>query len=634
MTTLSRSQQAVVDAGTEPLLVIAGPGAGKTTVLAARIERLLKSSPGSARKILGITYTNVAAKNLRTRIEAADVDASQRVVITTFHGFATRILQQHGSHIGLQSNFSIINEIEDRVELLERAAMKAGIGSEALSGRAEQTLRLLGRLYERCLTFNEARELLLGDSALGLVQQLFDAYIEQSIDEAQLEFSLLVNLCNRLLLQFSPVAQQTRAIYQHICVDEFQDTNEMQYRLLEIIANTNAEGLVLLADQDQVIYQWNGASPSRLSEAQKRFGMTVLLLPTSYRCPDDIVAAASRLIAHNSTRFVTPTYDSERHGASRLQIKQFEDGRNEAEWVASELSELTVDQLEQTVVLARNRRILDLTLTAASKRGVPCLAPIAKYDFVSAPLVMLQSLLRLASQPTRQVVLRRLITSFYIMTGRELDAEVLAAKAEEDGVDVLSTFFNDLLLYAKSSEFKDLANVVSESLVAKKDFRGVSKALFSWVDALPTSNLKVAYHDDYDAERRSWEELERRHQGLQSDRVSLADFLRQVDLESKTKEPTGPVRFLTVHGAKGLEFRKVFLVGAAEGQFPAYQAVMAGADSHALEEERRSFFVAITRSMSELTITYASRYFGRPSSISRFVTEMGTNSLGDSGWQP
>ena len=621
---LSKSQLAVVKANADPLLVVAGPGAGKTTVLAARISRLLTESDGSYRKVLGITYTNVAANNLRDKIALLGKEASARTLVSTFHGFSARLLQQHGLHVGLNQDFAIVNEINDRTELLTKAAAKIGASPADLARRADALLRLLARLYERCTTSEDIPNHMTRDSAADLqfIMQIFDAYVQTSIEENQLEFSLLVYLATKLLREFRPLAIQTRQIYQYICVDEFQDTNSMQFKLLEAIALDDPSGLLLLADQDQIIYQWNGASPTRLREAASRFKATIMELPTSYRCPDDVVAAATRLISHNSDRFVNAIYDSEKHETADIVIRGFADEHEEAKYIAQRLTEFDESERASTVVLARNRKLLDVILQATKARDIEAFAPVSKLDFESPPMVMLQSMLRLANRANRVTVVRRLVAAFALMTGVELDADLLFAQAEEETSDVLSLFFHTLLPKARSDEFKRLAAVVATELVSRKEFRNISSAFFSWVDSLQPSDLKTAYQGDFDAEKNIWLALERRHRGLADEQVTLAEFLRNVDLESKVGEPKGAVRLLTVHGAKGLEFDHVFLAGAAENQFPTYQAVAPGASAHALEEERRSFFVAITRSMKSLTLSYADKYFGRQTSPSRFIAEL------------
>lgn len=620
---LNRSQRDVVEAGLEPLLVVAGPGAGKTTVLSARIERLLSESAGSYRKVLGITYTNVAANNLKEKIDALGTEASDRTLVSTFHGFSTRLLQQHGLHIGLDHDFTIVNELSDRLELLTRAGRAVGVSENTLASRGEVLLRLLARLYERCVSVDEVARQVKGDENVDVIQKLFVAYSETSIAEKQLEFSLLVHLATKLLVGFKPLATQIRQIYQYVCVDEFQDTNAMQFRLLEAILADDSSGLLLLADQDQIIYQWNGASPTRLRQAAERFDATVLQLPTSYRCPDEVVAAATRLIAHNSDRFVKSTYDSERGDAGDIEVAGFDNEGAEAEFVAQKLAEISPEQWSNTAVLARNRKILQTILKAAEKAGIACYLPVPKVDFESPPLVMLQSILRLANRANRITVFRKLVSAFSLITGVELDADLLLAQAEEQSRDVMLVFFEMLSKRAVSSEFGRLVNVVDENLVARKEFRGVSSALFRWVDSLRPGDLKTAYQGDYESEREIWETLERRHRGLQDENVTLADLIRNIDLESKVLEPEGAVRFLTVHGAKGLEFDNVFIAGLAESQFPTFQAIAPGTPSNALEEERRSFFVAITRTMRCLTLTYALRYYGRASEPSRFIGELG-----------
>lgn len=236
-------------------------------VLQRRIERLLDATPGSFSRILGITFTTVAAANLRTRLEHLPEDRLARLEIGTFHAFAAKLLQQHGSHLGLATNFAIISSIEDR----------AAIASEVLSDLSEtadprRVLPLLGRLYERGIPIGQIPPEVSGQ-APSFLCDLFAGYMARSILRGELDFPLLVYLCNCLFRKLPRIPSQLRKVYRSICVDEFQDTNESQFEVLELISGGDASGLLFLADQDQIIYQWNGASPHRLQQAQERFHM-------------------------------------------------------------------------------------------------------------------------------------------------------------------------------------------------------------------------------------------------------------------------------------------------------------------------------------------------------------------------
>ena len=614
---LNVNQRAIVEGDESPTLVVAGPGAGKTTVLQCRIERLLSLSPGSYSRVLGITFTTAAAGNLRNRLDALSPEKRDRVEIGTFHAFAARVLQQHGSHLGLSPNFAIISSLEDRAAIMTSVLNDLGVTSDA-----RPLLPLLNRLYERGASVDDLAGYVRMD-APHYLPQLYRGYVETSIKHGQLDFALLIYLCNQLFQRVPAVSRQLRKVYRQIYVDEFQDTNDSQFRLLELLAGSDSSGLLFLADQDQIIYQWNGASPRRLKEAQERFSMRVLLLPTSFRCPNQILELANRLIANNSTRFVTPQFETVAQHLGSVEVRSFDSDSGEAQFIAKTLCKLDPGEYEDAIVLARSRRILEPAVAEAKKLGLPAVLPTARYDFESAPLVMLYNVLRLAAVPGNESALERLTGAFYEMTGIHLDPTALRAEAQASSTTPLEAFTLAAAQLSPGEQFEVFARVIVDELVARSSYRNVSSKFFEWVESLGEDKGKTAYTASYPDEKSIWQEFERSHRGLESEAMPLSHFLRLLDLESKTPTYLGQIKFITVHGAKGLEYEHVYLMGAAEGQFPAFQAVQAGPSSEQLEEERRSFFVAITRAKHSLKITYAQRYRGYAAKRSRFLAEMG-----------
>ena len=314
----NENQQAIIEADDTPLLVVAGPGAGKTFVLEQRVRRLLSLEPESHFRILAITFTNVASSNLRRRLDDLDIGLDDRLEIGTFHSFAARLLQQHGSHIGLSPAFSIISANEDREEIAAEA-----FATISAAANVSSVLPLIARRYERGLSQGGAPGSIASELDL---DGYMKAYRDVSIARGQLDFPLLIYVVLELLTRYPALARLMRKIYRYICVDEFQDTNQAQFQLLRLLASGDPRGLLFLADQDQVIYQWNGASPRRLREAQDAFKMNVLLLPTSFRCPPVILEAANRLISNNLQRFCLPAVSSgprarRRHTGSLIQVR-------------------------------------------------------------------------------------------------------------------------------------------------------------------------------------------------------------------------------------------------------------------------------------------------------------------------
>ncbi len=617
-TSFNANQQAVVDAGDSPLLVVAGPGAGKTTVLRARIERILRSSEESRFRILGITFTTVAARAVKKRLSALPEAERERTEIGTFHAFATRVLQQHGSHIGVGTSFTIVSAWEDRLAIL----------GEVLKERASPSdprgiLPLLTEVLERAVSIEDIGERVSAVRAIPDFADIVEGYVSLSLKRAQIDFPLLIHLCIRLFRAVPGVAKQLRRAYKYICVDEFQDTNDSQFELLKLLVGETPQGLLLLADQDQLVYQWNGASPWRLQEAQQRFSMEVLLLPTSFRCPDAILEAANKLISHNSSRFVKPTFTSSSGLVGNIYLRALPDEAAEREWLAAQLAVIPQSERERTAVLSRARKMLDAAMARCVQLGLPVASPVARYEFESAPLKMLHNMLRLVVAPTSHSAVEKMCAAFYEMTGRNPGAATLRARAEAEEQNVLALFFEDLRPAAASEEFRVLADSVSRDLLAGKGIRQLTVDFFQWAERVAESRAKTAYKASYDVERELWDDFERRHRSSTIDGARLREFVQDLDLESKAPSYPDHISFLTAHGAKGLEFSRVFVIGAADGQFPTYQAVKLGDLSDPMEEERRSFFVAITRCSGELTISYARSYAGRQAIPSRFIAEMG-----------
>jgi DNA helicase-2/ATP-dependent DNA helicase PcrA len=303
-------------------------------------------------------------------------------------------------------------------------------------------------------------------------------------------------------------------------------------------------------------------------------------------------------------------------------VHAFGSESEEAHWIVSQLSQ--EENRDSVVVLARNRSIVERIARVAQDTGVRAAIPVTRYEFESAPLSMLHSMLRLANTSDSIKAINRLCGAFFQMTGRQVDPKELRSRAVADEENPLTVFFSLLMPIAATAEFKQLGEVVTNELVEHRYFRNVSTHFFKWVDRIgsKTDWARSAYLASYDDERAVWEEFERLHRGLVSENVALSEFLRALDLASKAPVEQDVIRLLTVHGAKGLEFERVYIAGASDGQFPAFQAVKLGASSDAMEEERRSFFVAITRSSDEVLISYSSIVRGFVSEPSRFLREM------------
>ena len=448
-------------------------------------------------------------------------------------------------------------------------------------------------------------------AAKSWVRPVYNAYLQLLVEENYLDFGALLVYCLRLLRERPRLVRHYRTVYPFACVDEYQDTNGVQDLLLRAIYPSPDANLFVVADDDQIIYQWNGASPKRLRKLRKHYRMKVVQLPESFRCPPAVVRLANNLIRHNADRIsgreplVSAVADS---NVKTVRLRRLSDVDEEMAWVADDITGRHLRPGECTV-LARSGKLLERA--ADSLRDVR-LSPYLikrKLEFESPLLRFIHAALRLANKPGDDEQLFLLCSAFCDLTGQNVPPEDVEDESRLCGDSRLRAFANIAL--TTSVQDSSLLRSLRNHLLDRLKYRQFVNDMFEW-RAQPAELEQE--------EREVWKNTERSvRQALGGD-PPLAQFLQELDLRKKTPPP-GPndVQCLTIHLAKGKEFDHVYLVGLAEDQLPSYYAVQ----QDKIEEERRSCFVAITRVQSSLTMTYADSYFGWPKEPSRFLTEMG-----------
>jgi DNA helicase-2/ATP-dependent DNA helicase PcrA len=631
LATLNETQFEAVQWDNSPLLVLAGPGSGKTRVLTYRIARLIETTPGQHFKILGLTFTNMAAAEMRDRIASLVPNAGERVLLSTFHSFAGDVLRQHGHLIGLRPDFTILSQDTDRAGVLEEAIAEAGLVAE-LGESGEKLLPVITRLLDLAADDVSAPELLSSISAREpeALAKAYSAYRRRMIARNSMDFGSLIVESLRLLREKPAVRRQIQRIYTHVLVDEFQDTSKSQYEFLTLLVNPVTKNLFVVADDDQIIYQWNGASPERLQALETDFAMSVLQLPENYRCPPEVIDLANSLIAHNVSRSADKQALRARKritGQQHIRLKSFRQFGDEAEWIANDIAARDLPARARCVVLARARKLLEEILAKLEKRGVSAYLAVRKDEWASAPMRLLHSCLRLANARQDRDQLRRVCKSFYAVEGIDLDVkDIVSAAASYEG-DYLRAFTTSAL----KREAVDLATreFLEHSLpklADRLDYASFMAESFLWFDHLvdTQSNAHNAF-EEYPLEKTTWSDLYNEI-SLQygADNVTLHLLLQEMDLRSKApRPPVGAVPCHTIHAAKGLEFDHVYLAGLVEDQLPSWAAVKKGEHSREMQEERRNCFVAITRTQETLTVTYSQVVQGWRKTPSRFLYEMG-----------
>lgn len=594
-----------------PLLVLAGPGSGKTRVLTCRIARLLEDSPDQSFRILALTFTNKAADEMRERVDTLVPGQSHRLFIGTFHSFCAEVLRTHGSHIGIRPDFRIYSARQDLEAIVAEVIRSQG-------GRWRTELSSLVGTLERLrgdLVRPEEVSRLYPPPHGSAMEALYRGYEQKLRELNAMDFGSMLYGAHELFSRFPAMARHYRKVYPHWCIDEFQDTNSAQYRLLRTMAGEGFRNLFVVADDDQVLYEWNGASHRRLTEFREHFQPVVLQLSTNYRCPGPILELANRLIRHNYSR--TPGKEPLQagrvceNGPVRVRLQRCVSDVGEAEWIAQDVLERKVS-CSETAILARNRALLEKVLTALTEAGIPATLAQRRDEFGSPHFRWLQGCLHQDVYRTDPRNLVSMVGTFALLTDSTVTPEDVMNRAGATHGDLLRAW-TELC----REEAPDIVPLVQDLLLESQDFRKFVASALEWLASRPP-------HPDYDEDLAAWTELWRDISNTMGPGARLSAFLQELELRSKAPAPDpSAVRLMTIHASKGLEFPHVYVAGLADEILPSYQALKAGASSPQLEEERRNCFVAVTRTQETLTLTYADTYRGYRKNPSRFLYEMG-----------
>lgn len=635
ISSLNENQREAVIWDKGPLLVLAGPGSGKTRVLTSRIARILEQSAGQHFRILALTFTNKAAAEMRSRVEKLVPSELGRVRLTTFHSYAAELLQQHGAHINLRPDFQILSNDTDREALLDDVIgllRKDATDSFPSHFSSRQLLPAITRLLEQCIAPDQAEYFLMKSNVenASSLARVYSAYRESLHQTNCLDFPSLIADTLELLSEHPFVVKHIRKVFKHILVDEFQDTNLPQYRILSYIAKPDYSTLFIVADDDQIIYQWNGANPKRIQSLRDDFKVAELQLPENYRCPPQIIEHANALIAKNQNRSAgKKPLKAIKQGENDdvVRVLRFDSVDEEAEWIARDIARRDPHERINCVVLARTKRLLDLAGSKLEEVGVSVYFAARKDEFNSAPLRMLHAILRLVNSTEDKQSLSRLLKAFYELEGISIELSQVVSHASADGKDFLHSWLDEVRRRdTLEKETRILLDAGIKPLLNTLNYKDFSGKLLEWAESCQkTSTSDDTAFNEFEEEREVWRmlltEIAKKFEG---EEVGLNQLLHELDLTSKTPpKPRDAIPCFTIHASKGMEFGHVYLMGLVEDQLPSWAAVQKGDDSIEMQEERRNCFVAITRAQESLTLTYSSLVYGWQKRPSRFLAEMG-----------
>ena len=626
---LNDAQREAVTAPHRSTLVLAGAGSGKTRVLVHRIAWLIRVEGIAPQQLLAVTFTNKAAAEMRHRIEALLGFPTRHFWIGTFHGLAHRFLRIHWSEAGLAEAFQIMDSA-DQLRMIRR--MLKGLHLDENEWNPKKIQWFINAQKDEGLRPDR-----VDDENNTNRRQMIDLYAryEQACANASVvDFSELLLRVLELLRENGQLLTQYQERFRHLLVDEFQDTNAIQYDWLKLLAGQSGTPFVV-GDDDQSIYGWRGARVENLQRYQQDFpGTHVVRLEQNYRSTGTILAAANAIIANNSSRLGKRLW-TEGDSGDPIRLYAAFNEHDEAEFVVNRIGDYVAqgNSRSDTAVLYRSNaqsRVFEETLLAA---GIPYRVYGGMRFFERAEIKDSLAYLRLIANRDDDPSFERVVNTPTRGVGaRTMD--VVRDYASQAGVSL----------------WRAAGAVISEDAIPKRSRKALS-VFVTLVDRLDTQTKDLALHDQVrevnqdsgliahhgrdghlsgEAKVENLEELVSAAQGVIQDEDSelppLAEFLSYAVLESgeaQAEASEDSVQLMTLHSAKGLEFPVVFLCGLEEGLFP-HQRSMADADG--LEEERRLCYVGLTRAQQQLFLTYAERrrlhgteIYGIPS---RFIREI------------
>lgn len=609
---LNKEQIEAVKTIDGPVLVMAGAGSGKTKVLTTRIAYLIEEGIPSY-NILAITFTNKAAAEMRDRVSNIIGDVSS--FIGTFHSLGVRIIRENHDILGLPNNFTIIDS-DDTNTIIKKLLKEMNLDSKQYS--PSYVRNRISFIKNQMLTDGEL-DRLFNTPMDKVVVEIYHRYNNKLKTSASVDFDDLLLLPVNLFKERKDILEYYQDKYRYILIDEYQDTNPVQYKLSVMLSN-KYKNIFVVGDMNQSIYAFRQADFRNISNFEKDFkGAKVIKLEHNYRSTNNILSAANEVIKHNTERKDLKLFSDNGDGVKIKYMRAY-DEKHEIALVIDEIKHLLSEgyKNEDIAILyrtnAQSRAIEDVFLA----KGIPYKVFGSYYFYNRKEIKDLISYLRLIYNPHDEISLRRVINTPKRGIG-EIAIAAIEERAKQQNISMFEALetrkelefkeiIEDLIKRSESLSLTELIDEVLERSGMKKELES-SKAL---EDEIRLENLMEVKSITASFEERTGS-------------ANLGDFLEEVSLIadiSNHTEDGDVVTLMTLHSAKGLEFPVVFLVGMEEGLFPHNMSLM----ENNLEEERRLCYVGITRAKERLYLTNAKRrmLYGKENMNipSRFISEI------------
>lgn len=606
--TLNPMQKEAVFHTEGPLLILAGAGSGKTRVLTHRVAYLIEEKQVNPWNIMAITFTNKAAGEMRERVDQLVGFGAESIWVSTFHSSCVRILRRHIEYLGYDTSFSIYDS-DDQKTLMKQVFKKLDIDTKQYKERA--VLSAISAAKDKLIGPEEFLLNAQGDFRQKKIGEIYKEYQKQLKKNNALDFDDLIVKTVELFQNHSEVLDYYQERFRYIMVDEYQDTNMAQFKLISLLAE-KYKNLCVVGDDDQSIYRFRGADIGNILSFEETFeGTKVIKLEQNYRSTQNILNAANSVIRHNRGRKDKTLWTANEEG-KQVSFRQFDTAKEEADFIARQLRDSSFGYQNQAVLYRTNaqsrlleERCIFYNVPYRMVGGVNFyqrkeIKDILAYLKTIANGVDDLSVLRIINVPKRGIgaVSMGKVTAFASEHGMSLYGALKEARmvpglgkaAEKIGRFVAQMEQFRAMAASEDYGLRQLIEGImeetgyEEELMAEGEVEGQTR--LENIEEL--INKAVSYEED-------------------SEHPSLDEFLEQValvaDIDS-LDQSEDRVTLMTLHSAKGLEFPKVYLAGMEDGLFPSMMCIMSD-DRTELEEERRLCYVGITRAKEELVMTAA-----------------------------
>jgi len=599
---LNEAQQKAVSQTEGPVMAIAGAGSGKTNVLTKRIAFLINNVGVPKDQILAITFTNKAANEMKVRIAKLLNAPTQSMWISTFHSMCARILREHIEYLGYDKRFQIIDD-DDTVQMIKSIQKEKGIDTKTIDPRKLKTHVM--NLKSEDVNISHYKEPLSG-----YLNIVFPEYVKRLKENNLVDFEDLIMLTIKLFKQETHLLNHYQKLFQYILVDEFQDTNNAQYELVRLLGSGH-QNVFIVGDEDQSIYAFRGANIENIRRFKSDFNdPKVILLEENYRSTNTILSAANDVIKGNKNR-IEKTLFSNRGEGEKITLYKGYDQRDEVEYVAQSIASLNHSGIpyDEMAVLYRTNALSRMFEEVFMQKKLPYKIIGNTSFFKRKEIKDMVAYLRLLVNPHDNYSFERVINEpkrgigaktmeRLLNFSRDYNLSYFEAIDDKENplgaspLKKLKTFkhmLNRMIQTLKTASFNDLIDDLLNGSGYKEMLKQDDKGDVRFENILELKTMLKESEDVYQSD----------------DKLTLLTYvLEDIALKSQDDENKDDhaVTLMTLHSAKGLEFKVVFIVGAEQGLFPLHRSM---SDPKEIEEERRLMYVGITRAKEKLFLTNA-----------------------------